>query len=96
MKCFHWFLKVKLVSPSLMPRLGKGGSLHSRQAIVHSLAHTESWAIDLSWVLIFPNFILASFFLVAGGESIGHIWVVRFYFIFSFILFWNMLMVSNT
>ncbi|MBA0629475.1 hypothetical protein Godav_024027 [Gossypium davidsonii] len=28
---------VKLVSPSLMPKLGKAGSLQSRQAIVHSL-----------------------------------------------------------
>ncbi|KAJ7969407.1 Ferritin/ribonucleotide reductase-like protein [Quillaja saponaria] len=43
---------VKLVSPSLMPKLGKAGSLQSRQAIVHSLAHTESWAIDLSWDII--------------------------------------------
>ncbi|KAJ6432965.1 hypothetical protein OIU84_020073 [Salix udensis] len=41
---------VRLVSPSLMPKLGKAGSLQSRQAIVHSLVHTESWAIDLSWV----------------------------------------------
>ncbi|KAE8671848.1 dihydrolipoyllysine-residue acetyltransferase component 1 of pyruvate dehydrogenase complex [Hibiscus syriacus] len=41
---------VKLVSPSLMPKLGKAGSLQSRQAIVHTLVHTESWAIDLSWV----------------------------------------------
>ncbi|KAI3721840.1 hypothetical protein L2E82_32859 [Cichorium intybus] len=43
---------VKLVSPSLMPKLGKAGSLQSRQAIVHSLVHTESWAIDLSWDII--------------------------------------------
>ncbi|XP_022134431.1 uncharacterized protein LOC111006681 [Momordica charantia] len=43
---------VKLVSPSLMPKLGRAGSLHSRQAIVHSLVHTESWAIDLSWDII--------------------------------------------
>lgn len=43
---------VKLLSPSLMPKLGKGGSLQSRQAIVHSLVHTESWAIDLSWDII--------------------------------------------
>lgn len=43
---------VKLVPPSLMPKLGKAGSLQSRQAIVHSLAHTESWAIDLSWDII--------------------------------------------
>ena len=56
MKCVNektkW-VQVKLVSPSLMPKLGKAGSLQSRQAIVHSLAHTESWAIDLSWVFIF-------------------------------------------
>ncbi|KAG6491055.1 hypothetical protein ZIOFF_052387 [Zingiber officinale] len=43
---------MKLVSPSMMPKLGKAGSLQSRQAIVHSLAHTESWAIDLSWDII--------------------------------------------
>lgn len=43
---------VKLVSPSLMPKLGKAGSLQSRIAIVHSLTHTESWAIDLSWDII--------------------------------------------
>ncbi|KAM3733065.1 hypothetical protein ACB098_11G106900 [Castanea mollissima] len=43
---------VKLVSPSLMPKLGKAGSLQSRQAIMHSLVHTESWAIDLSWDII--------------------------------------------
>lgn len=43
---------VKLVPPSLMPKLGKAGSLQSRQAIVHSLVHTESWAIDLSWDII--------------------------------------------
>ncbi|CAN6452291.1 unnamed protein product [Victoria cruziana] len=43
---------VKLVAPSLMPKLGKAGSLQSRQAIIHSLAHTESWAIDLSWDII--------------------------------------------
>ncbi|XP_061358282.1 uncharacterized protein LOC133302504 [Gastrolobium bilobum] len=35
-----------------MPKLGKAGSLQSRIAIVHSLAHTESWAIDLSWDII--------------------------------------------
>lgn len=35
-----------------MPRLGKGGSLASRQAILHSLVHTESWAVDLAWDII--------------------------------------------
>ncbi|EPS64068.1 hypothetical protein M569_10713, partial [Genlisea aurea] len=43
---------VKLVSPGEMPKLGKAGSLQSRQAIVHSLVHTESWAVDLSWDII--------------------------------------------
>ncbi|KAL9240853.1 hypothetical protein vseg_015027 [Gypsophila vaccaria] len=43
---------VKLVSPGLMPKLGRAGSLQSRQAIVHSLVHIESWAIDLSWDII--------------------------------------------
>ncbi|KAG5045736.1 hypothetical protein JHK82_015123 [Glycine max] len=43
---------VKLVAPSLMPKLGRAGSLQSRIAIVHSLTHTESWAIDLSWDII--------------------------------------------
>ncbi|KAF6150396.1 hypothetical protein GIB67_034095 [Kingdonia uniflora] len=43
---------VKLVSPSSMPKLGRAGTLQSRQAIVHSLVHTESWAIDLSWDII--------------------------------------------
>lgn len=42
---------MKLVPSSMMPKLGKAGSLQSRQAIVHSLVHIESWAIDLSWVL---------------------------------------------
>jgi uncharacterized ferritin-like protein (DUF455 family) len=35
-----------------MPKLGKAGSLQSRVNIVHSLVHTESWAIDLSWDII--------------------------------------------
>ena len=46
------FTQVKLVGPGSMPRLGKGGTLASRQAIVHSLVHIESWAIDLSWDII--------------------------------------------
>lgn len=41
-----------LVEPSKAPRLGKGGSPESRVAILHSLAHIESWAIDLSWDII--------------------------------------------
>ena len=32
-----------------LPRRGKGGTLASRQAILHGLAHIESWAVDLAW-----------------------------------------------
>ena len=41
-----------LVEPSKTPKLGKGGTPESRIAILHSLAHIESWAIDLSWDVI--------------------------------------------
>lgn len=44
--------RVTLVEPSKAPRLGKGGSPESRIAILHSLAHIESWAIDLSWDIV--------------------------------------------
>lgn len=45
-------LQVKVVAPGQVPSLGKGGSLASRQAILHSLVHIESWAVDLSWDII--------------------------------------------
>jgi uncharacterized ferritin-like protein (DUF455 family) len=44
--------EVRLLPPSRMPKLGKGGSAQSRLAMLHSLAHTESWAVDLSWDII--------------------------------------------
>eukprot|EP00892_Ulva_mutabilis_P009735 jgi/Ulvmu1/7133/UM034_0039.1 len=44
--------RVKIVSPRDVPKLGKGGTLASRQAIVHSLVHIESCAVDLSWDII--------------------------------------------
>ncbi|KXZ42072.1 hypothetical protein GPECTOR_210g415 [Gonium pectorale] len=31
------------------PRRGKGGTLASRQALLHSAVHIENWAVDLSW-----------------------------------------------
>ena len=43
---------MKVVAPGKVPSLGKGGSLASRQAILHSLVHIESWAVDLSWDII--------------------------------------------
>jgi len=44
--------KVRLVSPAELPRRGKGGSLASRQALLHSLVHIECCAIDLAWDII--------------------------------------------
>lgn len=38
--------------PGKIKNRGKGGSIHSRIAIIHSLCHIESWAIDLSWDII--------------------------------------------
>ncbi|KAF0911903.1 hypothetical protein E2562_012730 [Oryza meyeriana var. granulata] len=43
---------VRLLPPSRTPKLGKGGSAQSRLALLHSLAHTESWAVDLSWDIV--------------------------------------------
>ncbi|CAA2960248.1 Hypothetical predicted protein [Olea europaea subsp. europaea] len=68
---------VKVVSPSEMLKLGKAGSLQSRQAIVHGLVHTESWAIDLSWDIIacfgkqesMPREIFTNFVKVAQDEG---------------------------
>eukprot|EP00897_Mesotaenium_endlicherianum_P004773 jgi/Mesen1/4323/ME000022S03611 len=43
---------VKVVAAKDMPRRGKGGTLASRIALLHSLVHIESWAVDLSWDII--------------------------------------------
>lgn len=43
---------VRLLPPSWMPKLGKGGSAHSLLAMLHSLAHTESWSVDLAWDIV--------------------------------------------
>ena len=45
-------MQVKVVAPGLTPKRGKGGSLASRQALLHSLCHIENWAVDLSWDVI--------------------------------------------
>ena len=66
-----------LVEPSKAPKLGKGGSPESRVAILHSLAHIESWAIDLSWDVIarfgakrqMPKAFFDDFVAVAKDES---------------------------
>ncbi|KAJ3051655.1 hypothetical protein HK097_007332 [Rhizophlyctis rosea] len=43
---------LEFVAPGKARRLGKGGSLESRIAILHSLANIEQWAIDLAWDII--------------------------------------------
>ncbi len=35
-----------------MPKRGKGGTLHSRQALLHAATHIENWAVDLSWDVV--------------------------------------------
>lgn len=40
------------MAPFDMPKLGKGGTLSSRQALVHSMVHIESWAVDLAWDMV--------------------------------------------
>jgi len=40
---------LNVLHPSKVMKRGKGGSLTSRIVLIHSLAHIESYAIDLSW-----------------------------------------------
>jgi len=73
--------KVRLVLPSEVPRRGKGGSLASRQALLHSLVHIECCAIDLAWDIIarfgnhpdyagiLPKEFFMDFFRVASDEA---------------------------
>ncbi|KAL4443623.1 hypothetical protein ABPG75_011360 [Micractinium tetrahymenae] len=44
--------KVRLVPAKDAPKRGKGGSLASRQALLHSLVHIENCAVDLAWDII--------------------------------------------
>ncbi|GFR40466.1 hypothetical protein Agub_g1027 [Astrephomene gubernaculifera] len=44
--------KVRVCAPGEAPRRGKGGSLASRQALLHSAVHIENWAVDLSWDVV--------------------------------------------
>ncbi|RLN39655.1 hypothetical protein C2845_PM01G43650 [Panicum miliaceum] len=45
--CGEALVVAVLSSPSRMPKLGKGSSAQSRLAMLHSLAHTGSWAVNL-------------------------------------------------
>eukprot|EP00742_Colponemidia_sp_Colp-10_P011232 GILJ01012452.1.p1 GENE.GILJ01012452.1~~GILJ01012452.1.p1 ORF type:complete len:279 (+),score=30.38 GILJ01012452.1:34-870(+) len=40
------------VDPTKVPKRGKAGTLENRIALIHSLAHIEAVAVDLSWDLI--------------------------------------------
>ncbi|GIL47801.1 hypothetical protein Vafri_3912 [Volvox africanus] len=44
--------KVRVCTPGEAPRRGKGGTLASRQALLHSAVHIENWAVDLSWDVV--------------------------------------------
>lgn len=41
--------QVKLVDAKDVPKRGRGGSLQSRQALLHALTHIENAAVDLAW-----------------------------------------------
>ncbi|XP_073762367.1 uncharacterized protein isoform X3 [Danio rerio] len=56
-----------VVEPGKIKR-GKGGTLASRIALLHSLANIEQWAIDLSWDVI-ARF---STFRLSTGEPLPH------------------------
>jgi uncharacterized ferritin-like protein (DUF455 family)/nitrite reductase/ring-hydroxylating ferredoxin subunit len=43
---------LEFVDPTKLKKRGKGGSVQSRIAILHSLANVEQWAIDLAWDII--------------------------------------------
>ncbi|XP_053321550.1 uncharacterized protein HI_0077-like [Spea bombifrons] len=70
-----------IVQPGRIKR-GKGGTLASRIALLHSLANIEQWAIDLSWDIIarfagfrlsngdpLPREFFSDFVKVAGDEA---------------------------
>ncbi|KAG9489043.1 hypothetical protein GDO78_005183 [Eleutherodactylus coqui] len=70
-----------IVQPGQIKR-GKGGTLTSRIALLHSLANIEQWAIDLSWDIIarfatfqlqsgerLPREFFSDFVKVAGDEA---------------------------
>ncbi|KDN45256.1 DUF455-domain-containing protein [Tilletiaria anomala UBC 951] len=41
-----------IVEPGQLGKRGKGGTVRSRIALLHSLANIEQWAIDLAWDII--------------------------------------------
>jgi uncharacterized ferritin-like protein (DUF455 family) len=64
-----------LLTPNKMPKRGKAGSLASRIALLHALAHIELNAIDLAWDMIgrfgadFPPDFAVDWVKVAADEA---------------------------
>ena len=66
-----------IAAAGVMPKRGRGGTLLSRQRMLHSLVHTESWAVDLAWDLIarfgrtrgLPRAFIDDFVAVAEDEA---------------------------
>ncbi len=64
-----------LLAPNKMPKRGKAGSLASRIALLHALAHIELNAIDLAWDIIgrfgadFPPAFASDWLAVAADEA---------------------------
>eukprot|EP01125_Pyxidicula_operculata_P022048 TRINITY_DN8846_c0_g1_i1.p1 TRINITY_DN8846_c0_g1~~TRINITY_DN8846_c0_g1_i1.p1 ORF type:complete len:289 (-),score=62.36 TRINITY_DN8846_c0_g1_i1:173-1039(-) len=71
---------IKVLPPSEMPKRGKGGTLANRIAMLHSLVHIESVAIELAWDIIarfthlnLPKEFYDDFVQVAEDEARHHL-----------------------
>ena len=68
-------MQPELLSPSRMPRRGKGGSERGRIALLHALAHIEFVAIDLAFDLVgrfgagFPRDFVDDWIAVGADEA---------------------------
>jgi uncharacterized ferritin-like protein (DUF455 family) len=56
-------LKPELLCPTKMPKRAKAGSLRSKIALLHALAHIELNAIDLAWDIMARGFNLGGYSL---------------------------------
>lgn len=70
-----WPARPELKPPAEMPRRGRAGSLRSRQAMIHALAHIEFAAIDLAFDLVgrfgrhFPRAFVDDWLRVGAEEA---------------------------
>uniref|UniRef100_A0A383VR75 DUF455-domain-containing protein n=1 Tax=Tetradesmus obliquus TaxID=3088 RepID=A0A383VR75_TETOB len=88
--------KVKLVAPRDMPKLGKGGTLASRQALLHSLVHIESWAVDLSWDILAVSMTCAAAAAAGAAAAAAAAAILQHIESWAVDLFWDILAVSMT